>query len=365
MIGNREQKSSQIVKMGARQKQNKLSMIVSNFPKIVKETLKKLPQDDYPVLDTLTFVSIWLNFVLDQSLTSMRSQFKRLNIRGIPIDISTFSKASKRRSPEVFKELFRQLKKKLRKQKGIDLSKLVMFPLDSTIVTLTSKLLWMQGYHQVKLFSGIDLSTGEPGGILIHFGQGHDSRYGDETIAATPENGVAVMDRGFCRLARIAELQAELDRYFLLRIKNNIKLELLENGNCKIGTGQEQVEGRVVAFCDLEEKTEFRLVTNLPTEGTRGASNEELTDFYRLRWQIELLWKFLKMHLKLDKLITKNPNGIEIQIYTCLIAYLLLNLVTIPKEFGGKLLDKLHYLQAFMCEKISYVHWFRELVPRC
>lgn len=59
------------------------------------------------------------------------------------------------------------------------------------------------------------------------------------------------------------------------------------------------------------------------------------------------------MHLKLAQLITKNPNGIEIQIYSCLIAYVLLKLVEIPKEFGAKLLDKLRYLQAFMCENIS------------
>lgn len=68
------------------------------------------------------------------------------------------------------------------------------------------------------------------------------------------------------------------------------------------------------------------------------------------------------MHLKLDRLITKNVNGIEIQIYSCLIAYVLLQLVKIPKEFGYKMLDKLRYLQAFMCENISYVHWLRKLV---
>ena len=68
------------------------------------------------------------------------------------------------------------------------------------------------------------------------------------------------------------------------------------------------------------------------------------------------------MHLKLDRLITKNVNGITIQIYTCLIAYVLLELVNIPKEFGSKMLDKLRYLQAFMCENISYLHWFRRIV---
>ncbi len=71
------------------------------------------------------------------------------------------------------------------------------------------------------------------------------------------------------------------------------------------------------------------------------------------------------MHLKLDRIITKNTNRIRIQIYATLIAYLILQLVDIPQKFGKKLLDELRYLQAFMCDKISDVHWLRKLVPRC
>jgi putative transposase len=39
-----------------------------------------------------------------------------------------------------------------------------------------------------------------------------------------------------------------------------------------------------------------------------------------------------------------------------------MQLVEILKKFGGKALDKLRYLQAFMCENISYVYWFRKMV---
>lgn len=345
--------------------------MISNFPEIVKKYLGDLPQDDYPVLNSRLFVSTWLHFVLDQSESTMRSVFKRLNFRGIEVDISTFSKASKNRSPLIFQDLFNQVKKKLEKSKKRGKEQLVLFPLDSTIVTLTSKLLWSQNIHQVKLFSGINLLTGEPDGILIHFGQGHDSKYGNKTINATPENGVSIMDRGFASLKRVKELLKEKSRYFVLRIKNNISLEMLENGKYLIGKGEEQIEARLVKFCDLETKSEFRLVTNLPEykeeefQEKIAISNQDISDFYRLRWQIELFWKFLKMHLKLDRLITKNTNGIEIQIYACLIAYVLLQLVKIPQEFGKTLLDKLRYLQAFMCEQISYVHWFQKLLsPR-
>jgi len=167
------------------------------------------------------------------------------------------------------------------------------------------------------------------------------------------------MDRGFASRERIQELLQQSRCFFLLRIKNNCKLEMLKNGNCLIGTGSGKVEARVVNFCDWETGSEFRLVTNLPASGNSGLTNEKIGELYRLRWQIELFWKFLKMHLKLDRLITKNINGIQIQIqiYTCLLAYVVLQLVVIPKEFGEKLLDKLRYLQAFMSENISYVHW--------
>jgi putative transposase len=80
--------------------------MLSNFPTIVKRFLGDLPKDDYSVLDTFKFVSCWLSFVMDQSQSSMRDLFKRLNIRGIDMDISTFSKAIKNREPIIFDNLF-------------------------------------------------------------------------------------------------------------------------------------------------------------------------------------------------------------------------------------------------------------------
>ncbi len=67
------------------------------------------------------------------------------------------------------------------------------------------------------------LAEGDRGGILIHFGQGHDSKYGEETIAAIPKNGVNIMDRGFCKLEIIKNLIQDKERYFVLRIKNDMR----------------------------------------------------------------------------------------------------------------------------------------------
>jgi hypothetical protein len=69
-------------------------MIVNSFPKIVKDILRGIPKNDYPVLNSRLFVECWLAYALDNSLTSMRSLFKRLNNTGFDVDISTFSKAN-------------------------------------------------------------------------------------------------------------------------------------------------------------------------------------------------------------------------------------------------------------------------------
>lgn len=291
----------------------------------------------------------------------MRDLCSRIVLQGINVNLSTFSQANKIRETSPFEKVIIELNKRLVAKKGIENVR-ALFPIDSTIISLTSKLLWSQGWHQVKLFSGLNSITTEVVGILIHFGQGHDSKEGRKTIEAIPVNGVGVIDRGFASNQRITELLESSDKHFVLRLKNNISLEMLENGKCKLGKDKRQIEVRVVAFCDLESQTEFRLATDLPLEGEGAVSNEEVAEIYIQRWQIELLWKFLKMHLKLDNLITKNENGIRLQLYSCIIAYLILQLIDIEEGFGKSLLDKLRYLQSFMCQHISYVHWFRRIV---
>jgi hypothetical protein len=108
-------------------------------------------------------------------------------LQGINVNLSTFSKASKIRETSSFEEIIVGLNKRLVAKKGIENAR-ALFPIDSTIISLTSKLLWSRGWHQVKLFSGLNSITTEVGGIVIHFGQGHDSKEGGKTIEAIPVN---------------------------------------------------------------------------------------------------------------------------------------------------------------------------------
>lgn len=317
--------------------------MLPSFPNIVKSLLKRLSAIDYPVLNSRLFFEIWLTFVLDASLMSMRDLFYRLNHSGVEVDISTFSKACKARHGETFCRIYAELINQLKRRHPATAQMLV--PIDSTVITLTSKLFWEQGYHQVKLMNGINLTQGNATECLIHFGQGHDARFADKVNSMLPEHGVGVMDRGFASWKLLDELSATQTR-FVVRIKNNMK------------TGLDHQRYRVVWFCDLESRSEFRLATNLDQ-----MTNEEVGEIYRNRWQIEILWKFLKMHLKLDHLISKSVNGVTMQIYMVLIAYLILELMEIPAFYGQRLLDKFRYLQLELSRRCSIVHWSYDLLP--
>jgi len=101
----------------------------------------------------------------------------------------------------------------------------MLIPIDSTVISLTSKLFWEQEYHQVKLLNGINLGQGNPTECLIHFGQGQDARFAETVHSMIPENGVGVMDRGFASWEFLDELSLT-QTHFVVRIKNNMKTEL-------------------------------------------------------------------------------------------------------------------------------------------
>ncbi|MDJ0727188.1 MAG: transposase [Prochloraceae cyanobacterium] len=186
--------------------------------------MNNIPKNDYPVLNSRLFVSCWIGFSLDKSLTSMRDLFRRLKVGGINVDISTFSKASKKREVKFFANIYKQLNKKIQKQFNRDEFKVC--PIDSTVITLTSKLLHNLGFHQVKLFSNLDLNNGLFNKNIINFGNEHDYQFGEKMISNLSDNSVGVFDRGFASKKFLKET-SDLNKYFVIRISKLYKLEFV------------------------------------------------------------------------------------------------------------------------------------------
>ena len=87
----------------------------------------------------------------------MRDLLYRLNYAGVSVDISTLFKVCKNRQNQHFCRVYIQLVERLKQRKAVTAQMLI--PIDSTVITLSSKLFWQQGYHQVNLMNGIHLEA--------------------------------------------------------------------------------------------------------------------------------------------------------------------------------------------------------------
>src|SRR5262249_15898463 len=54
----------------------------------------------------------------------------------------------------------------------------------------------------------------------------------------------------------------------------------------------------------------------------------EIAALYKGRWQIELLFRWIKQHLKIRKFLGTNDNAIRLQLLAAMIAYVLLRIAT-------------------------------------
>lgn len=67
-----------------------------------------------------------------------------------------------------------------------------------------------------------------------------------------------------------------------------------------------------------------RVLTILSNDLERSAG--EIAALYRRRWQIELLFRWIKQHLKIRHFVGRSENAIRLQLFAALIAFLLLRI---------------------------------------
>ena len=79
---------------------------------------------------------------------------------------------------------------------------------------------------------------------------------------------------------------------------------------------------REVTVARAERQTPLYLLTN---DLERPA--EEIARLYKERWQIELLFKWLKQNLKIRRFLGRSENAVRIQLYVALIAFMLLRIL--------------------------------------
>lgn len=90
----------------------------------------------------------------------------------------------------------------------------------------------------------------------------------------------------------------------------------------KDGKITSKLKVRKVKFYDRENKREFEFITNF-----LEIRADLMAALYKIRWQIELLFKQLKQNLPLRYFLGDNENAIKIQIYCVLLVNLLIAVI--------------------------------------
>lgn len=96
---------------------------------------------------------------------------------------------------------------------------------------------------------------------------------------------------------------------------------------------------RIVIWDELNER-EIVLLTNHLKFGATTISA-----IYKDRWQIELFFKALKQNLKIKTFVGTSENALYIQIWTALIAILLIKFLQFKSKFGWSLSNLVAFLR--------------------
>jgi hypothetical protein len=162
---------------------------------------------------------------------------------------------------------------------------------------------------------------------------------------------IYVVDRNFVHFEFIAAVKAKGSN-LVLRLKKDVKFKAIENRpltpkddardvlsdevgmlpgpTSKSNVGRDSRTGpppqhtyrRIVAR-DRKNQTDLILLTDL-----LDAPAWVIAELYRLRWQIELFLRWLKVFANFDHLISQSPRGMTMQFYVAVLLTLLLHLKT-------------------------------------
>lgn len=244
---------------------------------------------------------------------------------------------------EYLKSLYLKIVSKIsaRYRKKLGLSDLgILHVIDSSEVKLPSRAKW--AYHQthkngVKVHTKLAVFDEET--TLAQNVVTSTSAVSDQEVAiylVTEEEGTYVFDRGYINY-HLYHQWVKTSKKFVARVKASSKFKIINEQTIEDSSNisrdaEVQVKDpktdefftlRLVEYTDDQKRT-YRVVTN-----RWDLNATEIAEIYRLRWRIELFFKWMKQHLQVKKWFNHKPEAVWNQLYIILIAYALCEWVKI------------------------------------
>lgn len=271
---------------------------------------------------------------------------------------STLADANQRRDAEVFGKVYHKLLGKYShvfsdsRVKDVINKQIEIF--DSTTISLFKDILKCVGRNPVtgkkkggiKVHTVINVDESVPKLVWFTEAAKHDHILLEKL--KMDSNTIYVFDKGYNDYRAFKKF-SENKTGFVTRIKDNAVYDTIETNEIaehihsgvlqdeiieitvKENETESKLKLRKVRFYDRVLKREFEFLTNL-----FDMRADLVAAIYKLRWQIELLFKQLKQNFPLKYFLGDNENAIKIQIYCALIANLLMTVIqrTLKKSWA-------------------------------
>lgn len=288
---------------------------------------------------------------ITQGLASCEGKLKHLGISAP--GKSTLAYANQHRPWELYRDLFFQTLQQATSEASLHKRKFrfkaKLYSIDSTTVDLCLSAFEWAAFRRakgaVKLHLRLDHDGYLPNFAVISDGKKHDSKAAWE-MPFEP-GSITVFDKGYNDFALFSNISSK-KAFFVTRLKENALYTILDERevsekNNVISDSIIGLEGfyskqkypdnlRIVRFLDPKTQRVFTFLTN-----NMKLAASTIAEIYKERWQIELLFKALKQHLKIKTFVGTSANAVKIQIWTALIAILILKFLQLKSSFGWSL----------------------------
>ncbi len=255
-----------------------------------------------------------------------------------PLQRSTLSDASQRRPVAVFADTFASLAGQLDRQTRCEGNEMLRL-IDSTPIPLGKLCDWAKSNGRIrgmKVHVVFNPKADYPRILDITDANVNDAQIGR---GITIEPGATyVFDKGYCHYVWWTAIAAA-GATFVTRPKTNMVLEIDRIRPCLAGKGDgfTVIEDTDVRLASKGSQTlpiplrSLRIVRDngktiriLTNDITRPAV--EIAALYKGRWQIELLFRWIKQHLRIKKFLGNTDNAIRLQLFAAMIAFTLLRI---------------------------------------
>ena len=275
----------------------------------------------------------------------LRAQFSKLYHLGVRSTVSrnTLANANATRDWRIYCDFAQRLITMARRLYanepfGVDLKETV-YALDATTIDLCLSVFPWAPFRStkaaIKLHTLLDLRGNIPSFIHISDGKWHEVNLLDELIAEP--GAFYVMDRAYIDFERLGRL-SEAGSFFVTRAKSNLKVQRRYSHKVDKTTGL--ICDQTVVLTVFYSRQGFgaplrRIKFKDPETGKRRVflTNNFLlpaptiTQLYRLRWRIELFFKWIKQHLRIKAFFGTTENAVKTQIWIAISVYVLVAIV--------------------------------------